>query len=172
MNATAPTLFACLTPPGAAAIATLAVRGPGAWKAVRALFRPRFSASALPDEPQPGRFWLGRLGADLADEVIVAVKRGGPAPWVEIHCHGGREVLRLLQSALEGQGATRCDWQELERRTADDPLPARALAALAEAKTVRTAAILLDQYHGAFRRAVEAIQTALARGDEGEAARG
>ena len=35
------TLVACLTPPGQAAVATLAVDGPRAWEVVRSLFRTR-----------------------------------------------------------------------------------------------------------------------------------
>ncbi len=161
------TCVACLTPPGAAAIATLAVRGPDAWNAVRALFRPR-SGTALPAEPAPGRFFLGRLGADLADEVVVALVRPTPVAWVEIHCHGGAQVVRFLIESLRGRGVRECAWQELERRTDTDPLCAAAVEALAEARTPRVAAILLDQYHGAFGQEVAAVRAAL---DEGDAER-
>jgi tRNA modification GTPase len=164
-------LVACLTPPGTAAVATLAVRGPGAWPLVRELFVPLSSTQPLPAEPVPGRFRLGRLGQALADEVVLSVKRSGPEPSLEIHCHGGREVVRLLLEMLEGKGARVCTWQELERRTADDPLQALALAALPQAPTVRTAAILLDQYHGVFRRAIDAARTALQEDRRDEAGR-
>ncbi|HEY4759647.1 MAG TPA: GTPase, partial [Thermoguttaceae bacterium] len=40
----------------------------------------------------------------------------------------------------------------------EDPITAAAQAALADAPTQRTAAILLDQYHGALRRAFNSIQ--------------
>ncbi len=162
-----PTLTACLTPPGTAAIAALAVRGPRAWAVVRALFRPT-SGRALPAEPEASRFWLGKLGEEGrggSDEVVLAVKRGGPSPWLELHCHGGREVVRLLQEVLAAGGAEVCPWEELERRTADGPVRAEALAALTRAATPRTAAILLDQYHGAFDRAIETVRGALRAGD-------
>src|SRR5262249_59945377 len=107
-------------------------------------------------DPTPGQFWLGRLGAELADEVVLAVKRGQPDPWVELHCHGGREVVRLILEILESRGARVVNWQELELLTDTDPLRARAAAALAEAPTARTAAILLDQHHGAPRQALDA----------------
>jgi len=62
---------------------------------------------------------------------------------------------------LGTQGVHVCSWQELELRTAADPGRATALAALVEARTTRTAAILLEQYHGAFSRALADIRTAL-----------
>ena len=155
---------ACLTPPGAAALATLAVRGPRAWEVVRALFRTP-SGAELATELQPGQFRLGRFGAELADEVVLAVKQLAPEPWLEIHCHGGREVLRVLLETLAKQGIFECSWQVMARQTAASALSAEAAIALAHAPTTHTAAILLDQYHGAFGRAVSSIIEALSRGE-------
>ncbi len=62
--------------------------------------------------------------------------------------------------------------REFCRRTEPDPLRAAAAVALAEAPTVRTAAILLDQYHGALAAALDAVAAALDRGDIGEASAG
>jgi tRNA modification GTPase len=154
----AATWLACLTPPGAGAIATIALRGPQAWAITRALFQPLSpTAPPLPDQPQPGHFRLGRLGIDLADEVVLAVKRGAPSPWLEIHCHGGVEVVRLLSEAMVSKGAQSCSWRELEERSGADPMTVAATAALCEALTARTAAILLDQFHGAFGRTIASI---------------
>jgi tRNA modification GTPase len=163
-----------LTPAGTGAIATLALRGPRAWEVVRELFRPHATGAGLPAEAEPGRVWLGRLGEDpkaAADEVVMVVKRGAPAPWVEVHCHGGREVIRMLLEMFAARGIEVCSWQQLESRTATDLLQAGALAALAEARTTRTAAVLLDQYHGAFGRQVGAVRAALGREDHAEAGR-
>ncbi len=52
-----------------------------------------------------------------------------------------------------------------------DPTTAAALTALAAARTERTAAILLDQYHGALGRALDDIQQAIDRGDRSTARR-
>ncbi|MBI3823486.1 MAG: hypothetical protein HY289_12525, partial [Planctomycetes bacterium] len=82
------TLLACLTAPGKAAIATLAMRGPLAWSITRELFRPK--QGTLPDEPIPGQFWYGKVGVEHADEAILAAKEQS----VELHCHGGIEVVR------------------------------------------------------------------------------
>jgi tRNA modification GTPase len=156
------TSLAWLTPPGTAAIATLALRGPRAWAVVRELFQPASGRplAEVPPDPEAGRFWLGWLGEPgrgEKDQVVLAVKRGEPSPWVEVHCHGGRQVARLLEELFTARGVQTCSWQELERRTGADPGQADALAALAQAPTVRTASILLDQYHGAFARAVSEI---------------
>jgi len=165
------TYLACLTPTGTGAIATLALRGPSAWTLVREL-----TQRPLPALPQPGRFWLTRLG-DLArgegeaDDVVVAVKRWTPEPWLELHCHGGREVVRLLEDLFAARGVEVRPWQQLEFAFAGDPLQTKALSVLANALTVRTATIALDQYHGAFARAIEAVRTSLKRGDGTEAER-
>jgi tRNA modification GTPase len=165
------TVAACLTPPGTAAIATLAVRGPRAWDLVRELWRadPR-AARELPAEPTLQQPVLGRLGDEAADEVVIAVKETDPVPLVEIHSHGGREVVRLLLDNLRARGVEIVSWPEWEGQTSD-PLRAAASVALAQARTVRTAAILLDQYQGAFARAVEALRDAGRRGAWAEAER-
>jgi tRNA modification GTPase len=163
------THIACLTPPGTAAIATLALRGPRAWEVVRRLFRPRSPQQALPTEPEPARIWLGQLGEGVSDQVVVTAKPAPRGPWVEVHCHGGREVVRLLLGTFAAHGVRTCSWQELERLTTDRPLQALATAALAEAPTQRTAAILLDQYQGALERALDAVIAALDREDHAEA---
>jgi tRNA modification GTPase len=158
------TYAGCLTPPGTGAIATLAIRGPAAWQIIRELFQQQ-SRQPLPCEPEAGRLWLGRFGETARDESVLVVKQADPVPAVELHCHGGREILRLLLELLEARGCRLCAWQELERIISPAPCRALAAAALAEAPTSRTAAILLDQYHGAFARAVEEILAALDAGD-------
>ncbi|OAI47848.1 hypothetical protein AYO44_08690 [Planctomycetaceae bacterium SCGC AG-212-F19] len=148
------TYAACLTPPGSGAIATIAVRGPAALGVIEQLFRtpggfhPPLANSSL---------HLGKFGDEAQDEVVLSVRRTEPVPWVELHCHGGREVVRMVLETLARHTIQVCSWQELEQLTGDNPLRAQAAGMLAQAPTVRTAAILLDQYHGAFERAVEEI---------------
>jgi tRNA modification GTPase len=165
----AETLAACLTPPGVGAIATLGLRGPRAWEVVRESCQP--SASGRSPVPAPGRFWLSRLGGELVDEVVIAVLALEPVPSVEVHCHGGREVVSMLLEGFQARGVRVCSWQEFERAGAADPIQAEALIALTQARTERTAAILLDQYHGALGRALDAIRDARGRGDGAEADR-
>jgi tRNA modification GTPase len=169
-----PTLAAVLTPAGTSAIAALAVRGQAAWVTVRDLFRPLNRAVAWPPEHiDAGQFWVGRFGAEsgksVGDEVVLAVKRAAPEPWVEVHCHGGIEVVRWILEVLQERGIQVCSWQELERQTIGDPLLVAAMEALTQASTTRTAAILLDQYRGAFGRAIDATLAALDHGSLDEA---
>ncbi|HYV37912.1 MAG TPA: GTPase [Gemmataceae bacterium] len=155
------TTCACLTPAGNAALATLAVRGPAAWTIVRKL-----AQRDLPLDPQPGRFWLTRFGAgNTADEVVVAVNQTNPEAWLELHCHGGREVLRLFEELLGAQGVEILTWQDFDHATTADHYQTAALPVLTNALTARTAAIALDQYQGAFSRAVKAICEAFQSGD-------
>jgi tRNA modification GTPase len=170
-NSETPTWLSCLTPPGQAALATLGLYGPRAWEALRSVFRLR-SGGELPAAPLAGCFWLGRLGAEVADEVVVAVKRVEPTPWLEVHGHGGREVVRFLLDLLCEQGLQICNWEDFLRKTSDDALSATAAIALTHAATVRTAGILLDQQQGALSRALDAILTALDRADTAAAGEG
>jgi tRNA modification GTPase len=160
-----PTYAACLTPPGTAAIATIAVRGPQALTVVQQLFRS--TSQSLP--AGAGRFLLGKFGDEASDDVVLTIKQTEPAPWLELHCHGGQQVIRMLLETLERHGVRICSWQELERRTTQRPLVAEAHISLAEARTVRAAAILLDQLDGAFERAVEEIIAELDKGDAASA---
>jgi tRNA modification GTPase len=133
------TQLASLTPPGKAAIATLGLRGPTAWEVTRQLFQP--VRGVLPDEPMTGQYWFGKLGKDFADEVILAVKQSAPV-CLEVHCHGGVEVMRMLQELFQERGVAVVAWPQFVH-------PIQAM--LAHAPTTRTAGILLDQAHGAWK---------------------
>jgi tRNA modification GTPase len=112
----------------------------------------------LPDTPTPDRFWLGRLGDPVADEVVLAVKRVEPDLWLEIHCHGGPAVIRFIEESYGRHGVQPRNWQELERRTSGPAWQVAAQEQLVQAPTARTAAILLDQYEGAFQCTMDAIR--------------
>jgi tRNA modification GTPase len=135
------TILACLTPPGKAAIATIAVRGPLAWPITLELFRPL--KGELPSAPMPGRHWFGKLGGKHADNAILAVKHDS----IELHCHGGIEVVRMIAELFTQRGVVVVDWRQFG---ADS-----VLTLLAQAPTTRTAAVLLDQVDGAWQRMME-----------------
>jgi tRNA modification GTPase len=165
-NQCEPTHVACLTPPGNAALATLAMRGPDAWMMAKTYFKPRSATmTSLPDQADPGSLWLGKFGQELGDEVILTLKQMNPMPWIEIHCHGGTEVLRYLLELFENEGLQSCTWQEWTRRNTADPGQAVAAVELAHAPTTRTASILLDQYHGAFAASLVNLQSSANAGD-------
>ena len=122
-------------------------------------FRPR-SGISLPENPPSGRFWLGRLGEEAADDVVLAIKSSLA---VELHCHGGREVVRLLLDLFARHGLAVLSWSEHLLRTNADLIRGQAAVALARATTTRTAGILLDQYQGALSVAMAKVCDALQR---------
>ena len=162
-----------LTPPGRSALATLVAGGPGVWDIVRRHFRP--SGGAIPERPVVGRFWLGRLGADLADEVVLAVVE---ADRVEVHGHGGEEISRCLVELFTSAGARQVDSfsRDAERSAGGEHAPLRVAAKrsgevfasrlLPYTTTTRTASIVLDQIAGAWTRELQAARLALEAGDD------
>jgi tRNA modification GTPase len=144
------TVVSQLTPPGTGAIATVEVRGPRAWELARQLFKP--AGKPLPESPEANRFWFGTLGND---EVVLAAC--GVA--VEVHCHGGRRVVRWVIEQFLSHGC-------VEER---NPCPSgKGFELLQRAPTLRTAGIILDQLNGAFATEVRRI-LALLEADSVEA---
>jgi tRNA modification GTPase len=109
--------------------------------------------------------------AIAADEVVVTAVQTTPVPWVEVHCHGGMEAVRWLMEILEAHGCKGCSWPDLERATTTDPWKTAATLEMVRAPTIRTAAILLDQYHGAFTNTLTEIQSALSKSNLSEVTR-
>lgn len=158
-----PTRVACLTPSGAAAVATIAIVGPRAWELVRSELRAA-TAKGLPDQPDTSRHWIGEFGPPPGDTVVVTVRRAGATPWIEVHCHGGEHNTRTLINALHSRGAVAADAEELAGEFESTPLRAAAARELMHAATARTAAILLDQHQGALDDSLTAIHRDLQAG--------
>jgi tRNA modification GTPase len=144
-----------LTPPGTAAIATLALVGPRAWDVARELFKPVAEGATLPERPPLDRVWHGQFGGPTGDVVVLTAKRWEPVPWVELHCHGGSAVVRWVAELLTQQGLTIADWPAARRQVGESSLSTLAAVELTRAPTRRTAAILLDQCHGALEHAIQ-----------------
>jgi tRNA modification GTPase len=175
------TFVACLTPPGKSALATIEVLGPRAWDVVRTLFRP-VKGGTLPEQPEEGRFWLGRIGEPMGEEAVLAVRRVAPSPVIDINVHGGPEVVRFVLETIRASGVMEVTWEEMLHREGD-ALRGEAAVVLARTTTARTAGIALDQYRGAFEaflhrvqeeidggrpeRAVDLLREVLARADIG-----
>jgi len=157
---------AVLTPAGRGAVATIGVRGPGAANLVGPCFK---AASGRPlSAAAAGKALFGRLAlGEAAEEVVVGVL--GPDN-VEVHCHGGVAAAEAVAAALVAAGATRIAWEDWLREHAPDAFSAAALIALAQARSQRSAAILLDQYRGALRGELTAIEASLALGESAAAA--
>lgn len=146
-----------LTPPGRGAIASVLVEGPGAVEVVTA------ECHAAPGSLTPGdsRLRLVRFGPEPAEDVVLHL---AAADRVELHCHGGQAVIDRLVELLAARGCVVLDWRAWVDQRSDDPVAAAALKALAAAPTLRTAAILIDQYHGALGAAIQTAAADLAAG--------
>lgn len=149
-----------LTPRGRGALAVVLVAGPEALAIVDGCFHAA-SGRPLTDE-LIDRIVLGRWGGPDGEELIVCRRADDR---VEVHCHGGLAAVGAVVDGLTQRGCQSTPWQDWLQRTEDDPLRAAAHVALADAPTQRTAAILLDQYHGALaaavRRALDAVSDGL-----------
>lgn len=116
---------------------------------------------------------LGRLvfghwhHGDVSEEVIVVRLRDGQ---VDITCHGGQAAAESIISVLVESGAVACTPQEWVNGIASDAIEAEVLPLLAAAETKRTTAILLDQYRGALRETLDAVQAAVDAGRVEDAA--
>jgi tRNA modification GTPase len=153
---------ALLTPAGRGAIATVAVRGVGAAALVGRRFQP---AANRPLESLPiGRIAFGRFltSATATEELVVGRVA---ADEVEIHCHGGTAAVAAVCEALVREGCALVTADRWAHNNEPDPLAADALLAVADARTERTAVLLLDQYRGALQAELAAIEQALVRGD-------
>jgi tRNA modification GTPase len=155
-----------LTPPGRGAIATVRLEGPGALDAVAADFRTP-NGRPLADFA-PGRLIFGRFGTPPGEEVVV---RRYSDEAIELHCHGGRAAAAMIEQVLIAAGARVMSWRDWAATREAEAIAVAARIALADARTERTAAILLDQYQGALRRALGEIEAKLHQGDPAGARR-
>jgi len=154
---------AVLTPVGRGAVATVGVRGPGAIEMVGRRFT---AASGKPLASLLGRAVLGTfVGGQATEELVVGVV--GPTE-LEVHCHGGTAAVEAVVAAFAAEGCPRMSAAAWAMAQEPDLLRAEALVALAEARTERTATILLDQYRGALSNALKSMQSALSSGRQEE----
>lgn len=138
------------TPPGRGAVATLRIEGPDAVCAIDARF---FARNGRPLVEQPmDRPILGHFGDPQGEEVVVRRCADGAVEW---HSHGGSAAVARIEQSLADAGARRVAWREQV---------SPAAVALADATTLRTASILLDQWHGALDRECERIRLEVASG--------
>lgn len=155
---------ALLTPAGRGAIASLRVEGPSAVEQVMRFFKP---AVSLPDNSPPcGRIVFGNWhsSSDQVSEELVIHRDRFDA--VEIHCHGGQQSANRILRCLETAGCNVVSGWELVRSTITDRLAADAFEALAEARTPKTASILLDQFHGALKSELLHLVAEARRGEK------
>jgi tRNA modification GTPase len=140
------TVLSVLTPAGRGAVAVVAVTGPQAIAAVDRFFRAR--NRRLLSEQSVARILYGNWAASGED--LVVCRRA--ADLVEIHCHGGSQAVAKITSDLCRASCSEIPWQDWLARQSSDALETEAQIALARAASTRSAAILLDQFHGALQR--------------------
>ena len=158
MREETPTTVSMLTPPGRGAVAVVAVDGPRAAALVERFFRPSRDGHLSDREIQ--QIVYGRWGQEPGEDVIVCRRS---ETQVEVHCHGGVSAVRRIIDDLAAAGATEQDWSAWISHHESTPIQAAARQALANATTLRAAAILLDQYHGALEAAIHSIVELLDR---------
>ena len=159
-----------LTPPGRGAVATCLVSGTGAVELLAPLLR-LYQGRALEALP-PARIALGQWLGTHPEEVVVT-RRG--ADEVSIHCHGGHVPVAAILTDLAVAGVQIVPWQQWLADSSGPaalrgPIAAEAVIALAQARTERCAAILLDQFHGALSNELQDLLRVLRLGETSEAA--
>jgi tRNA modification GTPase len=145
-------------------VACVLVEGPGAAELVESLAPAKSGRrrTELPDD----RLTLARFGGQNGEEVVLHRRN---ADSIEVHCHGGYAAAAMIEEALRQRGCAAVDWRQWAAHSQSDPIAADAVAAIADAPTLRTAGILLDQYHGALRRQFDAIENDIKRKDNSAA---
>ncbi len=103
------TIVAVITPPGEGGIAALRLAGPHSLKYLARFFRPTHTDNS---EPAPFLLSYGRFVSskdEFIDEVTAVYMPHGRSytglEQVEIFCHGGRQVVRLILDQLVAAGA-------------------------------------------------------------------
>ena len=150
MNLTG-TIISQLTPSGRGAVASILVAGPNAVELVSRHFSAA-SGKTLSELPT-GRVVFGTFRSLESDVEEVVVGLFSPNQ-VEIHCHGGALASAALIKRVAEDGAEVVPWQRVAELLEPDRIAAEARVALAEGRTEKTAAILLDQYHGALKSCI------------------
>ena len=88
---------------------------------------------------------------------------------VEIHCHGGRLASDTILRKLVSVGAKEQSPYGRESVDYGDAIVSEAREDLTRAATLRTTAILLDQFRGALGREIDEIKSILKAGETAEA---
>ena len=156
------TIVAVATPPGEGGIGIVRLSGPQAVACLGKVFRSKITS---PAEMECRRLYLGRLvnGRDeLVDEVMAVIMRG-PRSYtgedvVEVHCHGGTQVLRSILDLFLEQGATMAGPGEFTQRAflhgRLDLAQAEAVIEVIRARSARACRVAAAQLDGCLSREI------------------
>ncbi|PWB69938.1 tRNA uridine-5-carboxymethylaminomethyl(34) synthesis GTPase MnmE [candidate division GN15 bacterium] len=160
------TIVAVITPPGEGGIAALRLAGPQSREYLARFFRPSHSENA---EPAPFLLRYGRfIAADgvFLDEVTAVFMPYGMSytglEQVEIFCHGGRQVVRLILDQLVAAGARMAEPGEFTKLAflngRIDLAKAEAVAELIAANTQSSYEASREHLTGAYSEHVTRIR--------------
>lgn len=144
-----PHRVACLlTPPGAGALAVIALRGPDVWPLLAPYFQARRHTPVAGTRPT---LTFGTLTADgQGDEIILLLQGDASEQYVELQLHGGPGVVAWCLRFLEQLGCQLVPWNEW--------LPDKTERLLPHALTKTTASHLLDQCGRALPQRLHALK--------------
>ncbi len=160
-----PPMVTQLTPPGRAAVASLAIEGAAALRVIDACFQPRGTDPFAATPEGVIRFGTWQHGSGEQEEVVVCRRSGN---CIEVHCHGGDAAAAAIIATLHRHGAVVGDARGWLSRRGLEPLQISVRTRLAQARTQRTAGILLDQLQGAWSREIDRLADALHQPDDQE----
>ncbi len=171
MHPVSDTIAALATPLGEGGLAVLRVSGPAAFTIVDACFRPagplhRKPSAAPSHTVHYGHVeWAGRV----LDDVLISVFRGPRSftgeDTVEISCHGGVLITRLVLEALLGAGARAAEPGEFTQRAflngRIDLAQAEAVADLIHARTELALGVARQQLAGRLSARIRTLRDGL-----------
>ncbi len=156
------TIVAPATPPGEGGIGIVRLSGSRAAACLAEVFR---SKTTPPAKMESHRLYLGGLynGRDeLVDEVLAVIMRG-PRSYtgedvVEVHCHGGAQVLRCVLDLFLETGAKMAGPGEFTQRAflngRLDLAQAEAVIEVIRARSERASRVAVDQLNGRLSREI------------------
>ncbi len=156
-----------LTSESPSAIAVLEIKGPLAVSFVQQCWRPNQGDKSLPLNAI--RYGFTQFDGAAGGESIVLCRTHEHR--VEIHCHGGRLASDTIIRNLVACGAKEQRPYVCETGNSDEQIVLEAREDLRRAVTLRTTAILLDQFRGALGRELDTIKSNLIAGETAEALR-
>ncbi len=165
------TIAAVATPPGSGGIALIRVSGPDAVAVADRCFRSRTGAMGVLSRIQERHATVGGFfrGETLLDEVMATVFRGPRSftgeDTVEVACHGGVLVTRLVLEALLQNGGRAAKPGEFTLRAylngRLDLSQAESVAEVIHARTERALACAQRQLQGGLTRSVATLRGSL-----------
>jgi len=161
------TIAAIITPPGEGGVAALRIAGADSRRIVERHFRP-----SMPSGPQPFLMRHGHFvsaAGEIIDEVLAVWMPEGRSytglDQMEIFCHGGRQVVRLIQDELLKSGARAAEPGEFTRLSflhgRVDLARAEAVAELVAANTRRGYEVSREHLLGAYSDHLERLRAGL-----------